>query len=70
MKKHILAVTSVIIGLLCLIISNIIGAKVEPDGTLTEPFFLLPIGYLFIFSGFILLITSIIKKSIRTVNPN
>lgn len=70
MKKHILAFTSVIIGLLCFIISSIIGAKVEPDGTLTEPFFLLPIGYLFIFSGIILLITSIIKRSIRSLNQN
>ncbi|TQR21027.1 DUF3955 domain-containing protein [Psychrobacillus vulpis] len=70
MKKHILAFTSLILGLICFVTFNIIGGKVEADGTLTEPFFLLPIGYIFIFSGIILLISIIFKRSKRSLNLN
>ncbi|WP_286161397.1 DUF3955 domain-containing protein [Clostridium sp. KNHs214] len=30
-----------------------IGAKIAPDGTLIEPFFLIPIGWLFIIIGIV-----------------
>ncbi|WP_066874512.1 DUF3955 domain-containing protein [Clostridium mediterraneense] len=45
-----------ILGICCFIAFNMIGSKVEADGTLVEPFFLIPMAYLFFFSGILLLI--------------
>jgi len=43
-----------------------ICSRVEPDGTLVEPFFLIPLSYLFVFSGIIAIlfvaIISMFKK--------
>ena len=39
---------SALAAIICFISYNIIGAKVLSDGTLVEPFALLPIGYLFV----------------------
>lgn len=51
---------------LCLVIYSMIGSRVEPDGTLVEPFFLIPLSYLFVFSGIIAIlfvaIISMFKK--------
>ncbi|MEC0094075.1 group-specific protein [Paenibacillus macquariensis subsp. macquariensis] len=54
MKKNILALMSIIIGIGCFVTYSIIGSEVAPDGTLKEPFFLIPIGYLFLAIGIIL----------------
>lgn len=48
MKKYIISLISFLIGTGCMIAYKIIGVEVAADGTLVEPFFLLPIGYLFI----------------------
>ncbi|MGC8229314.1 DUF3955 domain-containing protein [Pseudobacillus badius] len=65
-KKHLLSFISILIGAICLLTYEAIGTKVEPDGALVEPFFLLPLSYLFIFVGIILLlftsITSVLKR--------
>ncbi|WP_082028090.1 DUF3955 domain-containing protein [Bacillus badius] len=65
-KKHLLSFISILIGVICLLTYEAIGTKVEPYGTLVEPFFLLPLSYLFIFVGIILLlftsITSVLKR--------
>ncbi|PEY38997.1 group-specific protein [Bacillus cereus] len=51
---------------LCLVIYSMIGSRVEPDGTWVEPFFLIPLSYLFVFSGIIAIlfvaIVSMFKK--------
>ena len=52
-KKYLLASTPVFLGAVCLIIYSMIGSKVAPDGTLEEPFFLIPLSYLFVFVGII-----------------
>ena len=39
---------SVLAAMICFISYHIIGAKVLSDGTLVEPFALIPIGYLFV----------------------
>ncbi len=49
MKKYIFSLISFIIGAGCMIAFNIIGSEVAPDGLLVEPFFLIPIGFLFLF---------------------
>ncbi|NKF07336.1 DUF3955 domain-containing protein [Clostridium gasigenes] len=48
MKKYILALIPFIIGVVCFITFEIIGSEVAADGTLVEPFFLIPIGFLFL----------------------
>ncbi|MFU0788563.1 MAG: DUF3955 domain-containing protein [Virgibacillus proomii] len=66
-KKILLALLPILIGVICLISYFIIGSRVTPDGTLEEPFFLIPLSYLFVFSGIALLlfmaIISVIKKN-------
>ena len=52
-NKYLLAATPIVLGVLCLIIYSMMGSSVAPDGTLAEPFFLLPLSYLFVFSGVI-----------------
>jgi len=54
MKKYILAVISIVLGIGCLITYNIIGSEVAPDGALREPFFLIPLGYLFVAIGIVI----------------
>ncbi|WP_045520130.1 DUF3955 domain-containing protein [Neobacillus niacini] len=41
----------ILAGIGCLVSFNIIGSKVLPDGTLSEPFFLIPMGFLIGFLG-------------------
>ncbi len=53
------------LGISCFLIFNIIGSHVEPDGTLVEPFFLVPIGFLFIFSGTIFSIIFGVKSLLK-----
>lgn len=65
-NKYLFAATPIFLGVLCIIIYGMIGSKVGSDGTLVEPFFLIPLSYLFAFSGVISLlsvkITSMIKR--------
>lgn len=51
MKKYLFAVISFVLGIGCLIAYNIIGSEVTPDGALREPFYLIPLGYLFVAIG-------------------
>ena len=37
---------SALAAMVCFIVYNVTGAKVMPDGTLVEPFALMPIGYM------------------------
>ncbi|HGE5780048.1 MULTISPECIES: DUF3955 domain-containing protein [Bacillus] len=65
-NKYLLASTPIFLGILCLVIYSMIGSRVESDGTLVEPFFLIPLSYLFVFSGIIAIlfvaIISMFKK--------
>lgn len=55
-NKYTVASIPLFLGAFCFILFNIIGSEVAPDGTLQEPFFLIPIGYLFLFSGVVSLL--------------
>ncbi|HDR3888360.1 TPA: DUF3955 domain-containing protein [Bacillus cereus] len=55
-KKYLLASSPVFLGVLCILMFNIIGSEVKPDGTLVEPFFLIPLAYLFVFTGIIVIL--------------
>lgn len=73
MKKYIFASTPIILGVLSFLIFMMKGSNVAPDGTLEEPFFLIPIGFLLLFIGFICVVgvalISVIKKH-NTLNNN
>lgn len=56
MKKNILYSTPFLIAIGCLVTFNIIGSEVASDGTLIEPFFLIPTFWLFSFIGILALI--------------
>ncbi|MCY6372064.1 DUF3955 domain-containing protein [Clostridium ganghwense] len=62
MKKYLLSLISFIVGFGCFVTFSIIGSEVAPDGTLIEPFFLIPIGYLFIAIGIITSIVSFFRN--------
>jgi hypothetical protein len=62
MKKYILALIPFILGIGCIVSFNSIGSTVASDGTLVEPFYLLPIGYSLIAIGIISLFVSKMKK--------
>ncbi|GAB6461906.1 DUF3955 domain-containing protein [Bacillus luti] len=66
-NKYLLSLIPVLLGVICLIIYASVGSTVKPDGTLEEPFFLIPVSYIFFFSGGISIlcvaISSKLKKS-------
>lgn len=53
-KKYLIATAPLLLGIISLMISRMVGSSVGPDGILHEPgFFLIPIGFLFLFCGII-----------------
>ena len=48
MKKYLFTIIPFILGVSCFVAFNIIGSEVAPDGTLVEPFYLIPTGFLLI----------------------
>lgn len=68
MKKYIFSMVSGLIGLICFVAYNIIGVKVLADGSLVEPFGLIPIGLLFIFIGVISAIIVAVVTYIRNLS--
>ncbi len=63
MKKNLLILIPFILAVGCFIAYNIIGSEVAPDGTLIEPFFLIPMTYLFMLIGIIASIVSFFRNS-------
>ena len=52
-RTYLVPLLFLLLGLACHVAFGIIGSHVAPDGTLIEPFFLLPIGYLLCALGII-----------------
>lgn len=68
MKKNILNTLNLIPFIIvvgCGLAYNMIGSEIAADGTLVEPFFLIPIGYLALFVGIIGLIVRLILNNKR-----
>ncbi|AMO33295.1 DUF3955 domain-containing protein [Lysinibacillus sphaericus] len=66
MKKYFLATIPVMVGVLCLLIKGIIGDEVLANGVIVEKnFFLIPLSYLFFFSG---ILTLIFFSTLKTQN--
>lgn len=59
------AVALILAGLGCVIAYSVIGSSVAEDGTLVEPFFLIPIAWILILSGGMLAIALFIKGRIE-----
>ena len=57
----------ILTGIGCFLLSTMIGSTIDSNGVLHEPFFLIPIGYLFLLmgliSGFIYLFRKLRKQS-------
>ncbi|MGH4121503.1 MAG: DUF3955 domain-containing protein [Clostridium sp.] len=65
MKKKYLTLIPFIIGGGCMIAYSIIGSEVAPDGTLLEPFYLIPMSFLFLAIGIILVLSVSIVSFFR-----
>ena len=67
MKKYFIIFIPFIISIGCFLFYSLIGSKISSNGTLIEPFFLVPIGWFFFFitiiSSLLLLIFYIYKKN-------
>jgi len=50
--KYKIAITFLVLGILCFLSFLLIGSETDENGILIEPFFLIPIGWLFLFLGF------------------
>ena len=50
--KYKITITFLVLGILCFLSFGLIGSEVDENGFLIEPFFLIPIGWLFLFLGF------------------
>ena len=53
MKKYIINLIPFGIAAICLVAFNMIGSEVLSDGTLVEPFYLIPIAWMFFFRGIV-----------------
>lgn len=53
MKKNIFNLIPFIVTVLCIIAYNVIGSEVLADGILVEPFYLIPIAWVFFLIGII-----------------
>ena len=54
-NKYLLSSIPIVVGIICLIIYKV-STRIEPDGTLREPFYLLPFGGLLVIIGFVLIL--------------
>ena len=66
MKKYLLATIPMIMGIVCLFIKGIIGDEILADGTIVEKnFFLIPMSYLFFFSGILTFLIMALSSSVK-----
>lgn len=65
-KKYLVSLIFIFISIVCAVSFEIIGSEVLADGTLVEPFYLIPLSFLFfaigIISGIIVFIISHVRK--------
>ena len=59
------AIALVIAGLGCFVAFSVIGSEVAEDGTLVEPFFLIPIAWLLFLTGGMLAIATFIRGRLK-----
>ena len=59
------AIVLMLSSLACIVAFEVIGSEVNDDGTLVEPFFLIPIAWLLFITGGILAIATFIKGRLK-----
>jgi hypothetical protein len=59
------AIVLMLSSLACIAAFEVIGSEVTEDGTLVEPFFLIPIAWLLFVTGGLLAIATLIKSRFR-----
>jgi hypothetical protein len=59
------AIALIIAGLGCFVAFSVIGSEVAEDGTLVEPFFLIPIAWLLFLTGGMLAIATFIRGRLK-----
>jgi hypothetical protein len=64
-KSWLIAIVPLLVGAGCLISFNLIGSEVAPDGTLIEPFWMLPVGYLFVAIGLVAGLTMLLRRLLK-----
>lgn len=60
-KRYIFPAILLFSSVACVVAYRIIGSEVASDGTLVEPFFLIPLSYLFFLTGIVLFIIKMIR---------
>lgn len=65
MKKYLLSIISFFISIVCILSYNVIGSSVAPDGTLIEPFYLIPMSWLFLIIGLASLIIVFVASHLK-----
>lgn len=65
MKKYLLSIISFLISIVCILSYNVIGSSVAPDGTLIEPFYLIPMSWLFLIIGLASLIIVFVVSHLK-----
>jgi hypothetical protein len=59
------AIVLILSSFACIVAFEVIGSSVNDDGTLVEPFFLIPIAWLLFVAGGILAIATFIKGRLK-----
>lgn len=59
------AIALIVAGLGCFVAFSVIGSEVAEDGTLVEPFFLIPVAWLLLLTGGMLAIATLIRGRIK-----
>ena len=66
MKNYKISIVGFVLAIVCMIAYRMIGSEVLEDGTLVEPFFLIPIGYLFLFISIVSFLVIFFSKFFPT----
>lgn len=61
-KSFKIATVFLSVGIICLVLFELIGSKVEKDGILNEPFFLIPVGSVMVLISVMLYLLFAFKK--------
>ena len=59
------AIALIVAGLGCFVAFSVIGSEVADDGTLVEPFFLIPVAWLLLLTGGMLAIATFIRGRLK-----
>ena len=61
--KFKIATTFLVIGIICFLVFYLIDSKVDENGIIQEPFFLLPVGFTsLLLSIFLFILFAVVKK--------